>query len=178
MSNVRTVVMMIVVAGTLWPARAQAGQGRPVELGVGTGGVLSWLDGATAPGADLRVSLPFTDRTDIEPLIALRFTRQDGRVEGFYGAHMRRRIGMHRDDATFQPYATFGLIGLFMHTRESFGSSHAVVSPPFLMLVGGGVQHPVNGRLAVRVEAQAVTFLFMPLGMRVATGVSVATGHR
>lgn len=51
------------------------------------------------------------------------------------------------------------------------------VLPPFLGLAGVGVQYTVTPHLAVRFEAQAAIALIIPVGVRVAAGVSIPIGR-
>jgi hypothetical protein len=51
------------------------------------------------------------------------------------------------------------------------------VSLPLIGLIGGGYQHDIVRRLAVRVEAQAVMAFVLPVGVRMAAGVSVPLGR-
>jgi hypothetical protein len=44
-------------------------------------------------------------------------------------------------------------------------------------LIGAGLQKKVANRLAVRVEGQVVTCLYLPVGVRAAAGVSIPIGR-
>jgi hypothetical protein len=109
---------------------------------------------------------------------------------GFYGVQFRHDF---RRGATssVQSFMTCGGIGVFgrqrgydvrstsregvLTTRHVDGDSF--VTPPFIGLVGGGVQRSVARHLTVRVDAQAVVAFVLPVGVRVAAGVSVPVGR-
>jgi hypothetical protein len=107
---------------------------------------------------------------------------------GFYGVQFRHDFAGR--DAVVKPFLTYGIIGVF--GREHGYDVHYVsdgvvtdrhiggdtfVTPPFIGLVGGGIQRRVSSRLAVRFEAQAVVALVIPAGVRFAAGVTVPVGR-
>ena len=51
------------------------------------------------------------------------------------------------------------------------------VLPPLLLLAGAGFQHIVTPHLAVQLESQVGIALFIPVGIRVAAGVSIPLGR-
>jgi hypothetical protein len=150
---------------------AQSAEVRKVEIGVGAGGAFSWwVGGGAIAGGDVRVSVPATRRSMFEAIVAVT-PIDDGQVAGIYGAQMRRRIG-RREDPDCETFVTYGLIGAFVHANHG-----SLVTPPLIGLVGAGVQQRLADRLALRVEAQAVIALVIPVGARVAVGLSVPLGR-
>jgi hypothetical protein len=90
---------------------------------------------------------------------------------GFYGVQFRqyvRGIG----NARLEPFVTYGAMGVFY--REYSGMA---ATPPILGFVGGGLQQRIARRAAVRVEAQGIAAFVIPVGVRVAAGVSVPIGR-
>jgi len=162
------IVALTTVLATASAARAQSFPHTPVEVGASIGGVGSWFTGLFV-GGDVRVTVPVNEVGDVEVLagVPTAATRHGG-VAGFYGVQFRQRI--RRATATLQPFATYGGMGLFI------SSPHASVLPPFIGVVGGGVEQRLGRRLAVRVEAQGVVAFVIPAGIRVAAGVSMPIG--
>ena len=157
---------------------------RPVQIGVGVGGVTSFVGN----GGDVRVtvSVPLGERRSIDGFVAAY--RGDA-IENFvttgtYRFQITQPIDRGRRPG-FQFFATFGLMGIFGRAEAykcSNGSCQPYLNttkvlPPLLGLAGVGVQYTVTPRLAVRVESQAAIFLIIPVGIRVSAGVSIPLGH-
>jgi hypothetical protein len=187
MGNPRKVIVgVLLLATSATSARAQAW--RNVEVGGSVGAMVSWWV-PPIPGGDVRLTFPVSDRFAVETLVAATPTFADF-TAGFYGVQVKQRIRKGAS-ATVQPFVSYGAIGVFAHYhddeyRYTSASSLPVVvpshrgtfvSPPLLGLIGGGVQRSVASRLAVRIEAQAVMALVLPVGVRVAAGVSVPIGR-
>jgi hypothetical protein len=51
------------------------------------------------------------------------------------------------------------------------------ITPPYIGLIGGGVQRRLAPRLAGRLETQVIMAIILPVGVRVATSVSVPLGR-
>jgi hypothetical protein len=149
---------------------AQSAGPRNIEIGGGGGGIFSWW-GSPPAGGDVRLSVPVTPRVMFETIVAMT-PIEHSEVAGFYGGQMRRSV-RRRDDSGFESFITFGAIGAFAHSHNG----GTVIVPPLIGLLGGGVQQRVADRLAVRVEAQAVMALVVPVGVRMAAGVSVPLGR-
>jgi hypothetical protein len=163
--------MLLMTLGSAAVTHAQSAEVRNVEIGVGAGGAFSWwVGGGAIAGGDVRVSVPATRRSMFEAIVAVT-SIDDGQVAGIYGAQMRRRIG-RREDPDCETFVTYGLVGAFVHADHG-----SVVTPPLIGLVGAGVQQRLADRLALRVEAQAVIALVIPVGARVAVGLSVPLGR-
>jgi hypothetical protein len=146
-------------------ARAQRVE-RGIEIGAGAGVLASWWVN-TIGGADLRVTVPVSDRGDIEVLGgAAAWAKPYSGFAGFYGVQFRQHL-RGREHAV-QPFMTYGAIGLIDHDR-----SGTEVSPPFIPMVGTGVERPISRRVLVRVEAQPVFVFVVPVAVRVAAGVSI-----
>jgi hypothetical protein len=186
MSNPRRVIVgLLLMSATATGARAQALQ--HVEVGAGVGAAVSWW-GSPVGGGDARVTVPLNERFAVEGLIAFLATRGDW-TAGIYGIQVKQRLRRSERPAS-HAFVSYGLVGGFARYHENEyrytqpnGSlvivpahTDTYVSPPFIGFIGGGVQHAVARRLAVRVEAQAVMPLFVPVGVRVAAGVSVPLG--
>lgn len=161
-----TIATLTIVLAMVSAAHAQGFAHTPVEVGVS---VVSWF---TEPfnGGDFRVTVPVNDTGDVEVLGGppTAATRHDD-VAGFYVAQFRQRIRKGAT-ATFQPFATYGGMGLFI------SGPHAWVMPPFIGLVGAGVQQQLGRRVSVRLEAQGVVAFIFPAAIRMAAGVSVPLG--
>ena len=181
----------LLVAGSLLVAAsagAQPAGGNNIEVGGGLGGLVSWWT-RPLPGGDLRVTFPVNHRFAIDALVAMTPT-QDKETYGIYGAIVKQRIGA-RAASDLQPFVSYGVIGVFTRTHVdeyryttaagatvvSPGYDDTFVSPPFIGMLGGGVERRVHRRLSVRVEAQAVMALVVPIGVRMAAGVSVPIGR-
>ncbi len=174
------------------PAFAQEGSlrafGRPVEIGVSATSVLTWM----TTGGDLRatINVPVSERVSIEFFGGpFRETHRgdsgfDLGINAFYGVQVRREIDRGRR-AGFTPFLTFGAAGVVARDQTYDCSSGRCtpretnqVLPPVIVTMGGGLQYAVTPRLAVRIEAQGLVALTLPLGARVSVGISVPVGHR
>jgi hypothetical protein len=169
---IRVVVVGSMIALASLPARADAAEERRVQVGGGGGMIGSWISesssgGVRLNGGDLRVSVPVNARGDVETLFALASNTDD--TLGFYGVQFKQRIGGAHG---FQPFLTYGGIGVFY-----FEGQESMVTPPFIGLVGGGVERRIIGRVSARVDVQAVVAFVIPLGVRVAAGVSIPVGR-
>jgi hypothetical protein len=166
-AGIRLVIVGSLLASTPLPVLA----GSPdhgVEIGAGVGVVGSQWTGRFS-GGDLRLSIPVDARGDVEALVALQ--SGGGDRLGFYGAQYKQRL--KRSTASgFQPFLSYGAIGIFY-----LEDGERMITAPFLGLVGGGIEQRVTRYFSVRLEAQAVTLLVIPLAARVAAGVSVPIGH-
>ena len=61
-------------------------------------------------------------------------------------------------------------------TFVTHADSTGYLTPPFVGLVGFGVQRNLHRRLAVRVDVQALALLIIPVGVRAAAGVTIPVG--
>ena len=187
MSNPRSVIAgLLLMSATAAVANAQVLQ--HVEVGGGVGVVPSWWT-AAIPGGDVRVTVPVNERFAVEGLVAALSTGAPG-TTGVYGIQVKQRLRRSERPGS-HAFVTYGAVGLFARYHEnedrrmqpdgSFviepARTDAYVSLPLIGLIGGGFQHDIARRLAVRVEAQAVTVFVIPVGLRVAAGMSVPLGR-
>jgi len=170
------------------PALPAFAQNRPVEIGVGGGGMASWLGGV--PGAHVSVTFPIDERWSIEPIVAAGWQQDEDRRLALYGAQARFRLDRASRGDT-ETFLTLGAVGLY--ERETYpeyrytypdgrtyvqrGETHTTFAPPMLTVVGIGVQQYVSAHLAFRADVQAVTLLVIPGGLRAAAGVSIPIGR-
>jgi len=187
MGNPRSLVVVLLLSGCAASAGAQPVAARNVEIGAGVGGVLSWYVGGI-PGADVRVSVPVSERRAVEGFVGLTPVL-DNATTGFYGVLVRQRVG-RETRSNPETFFSYGVVGGFTHyhnpgyqSRAPNGEtvivparSQTVIAPPIIGMIGGGIQQRVAPRLSVRVEGQAIMALILPVGVRVAAGVSVPLG--
>jgi hypothetical protein len=164
-----TAVLVLVMSAAAVRGHAQAADDRRIQLGGGLGVVGSWWAGSFS-GGDVRVSVPVSERGDVEGLVALAMPSAGGTV-GFYGVQFKHRLG-HLATSNVEPFVSCAAVGIFH--REGHES---MVTPPLLGLFGGGVERRVHRRLSLRFEAQVLTIIILPIGVRVAAGVSVPIGR-
>ena len=181
MGNARNVVVVLLMCGCAAAAEAQSAERQHVEIGASLGTALTWFYGGHAmPGGDIRITVPTRGRRAVEGFIGLTPT-VDNAATGFYGLLLRHPLGKPTRPNVEQ-FLSCGVVGGFAHYRvteyrnPSISHSKTVITPPFIGLIGGGVQHRVAPRLKVRFESQLVMALILPVGVRVAGGVSVPLG--
>jgi hypothetical protein len=184
MGNARYFMAMFLMCGCVASAEAQTVASRNVEIGAGVGSAVTWfLGGRSLPGGDLRITVPTGRRHAIEGFIRLTPVVNDA-TTGFYGLLMKRTVGREtRPDV--ENVFSFGVVGGFAHYQEgeyrnpSTGVTHSrtLITPPYIGLIGGGVQRRLAPRLAVRLETQVIMAIILPVGVRVATSVSVPLGR-
>lgn len=165
----RPVIALFLLTFIAAAPSADAADDRPTAIGGGIGVVRSWFAGPFS-GGDLRVSVPVGSDSDVEALVAAGVPVR-GETIGFYGAQFRQMLPGFGTPRT-QPFVTLGVIGVFYHEHQA-----STISPPILGTVGAGVEHRVGRRFAVRVDVQAIALVVIPLGVRVAAGVSVPVGR-
>ena len=185
---------VLVAAFLVASAEASAQDRRPpVEAGLGITGLAAvpYEDFGVpdnTPGVVGRVTAPFTPRFSLEGLMTLsRLDDQYRRsTEGFYLIQVKQRL-VRATRGRFQPFLTYGAAGYYRNVRvspfslpsgETFrGFSYTDVDEPWAAVIGGGVQHVLNRRLAWRADAQLVTFLWIPLGGRFDASLSIPIGR-
>jgi hypothetical protein len=149
---------------------ARAADDRAIAVGGGIGTVGSWFNPSPLSGADVRVSIPVGQRGDVEPIVAVQAPSHD-ETFGFYGAQYRHRL-VTTNGARSAPFFTCGAVGIFYRER---GDSMA--TPPLFTLAGIGFEQRVSRRLALRFDTQGIFLLVIPVGVRVAGGVSIPIGR-
>ena len=162
------IVVSMIALGSL-PVRAEAVDGRSVQIGGDFGALGSWWAGSFA-GGDVRVGVPVSERHDIETFVGVAKPSSDETL-GFYGVMLKQRLRPARTSGP-QPFLSFGAAGIVYVDRNN-----SIITPPFAGVVGGGVEQRIHDRAIVRVEAQALTLLVIPVAVRVMTGVSVSIGR-
>jgi hypothetical protein len=182
MGNARTIVAVFLMCGCSAAAEAQPAEPEHVEIGASLGSVVTWFFGGHAmPGGDVRVTVPTRGGRAIEGFIGLTPAAEHA-TTGFYGLLVKRPL-RDQADPNVEQFFSFGVVGTFVHYRatdyrnQSVSRSETLITPPLIGLIGGGVQHRVAPRLKVRLESQLVMALILPVGVRVAGGVSVPLGR-
>jgi len=163
-------IVVALLASVAAAAPAGAADGRSIEVGGGAGTVGSWFTGRPLSGGDFRVTIPAGPRGDIEALVAVS-APGGGETIGLYGVQFRQRLRSSPSVGT-QPFMTYGGVGVFYRDRGA-----SMILPPVFGTVGGGVEQRVAPRVALRVEAQSMVLLVLPVAVRVAAGVSIRVGH-
>ena len=123
------------------------------------------LDGGLPVSAELRFTMPMSDRLALEPFVTTGAPgggRSAGR-EGFYGVQIRQRIARLTGQSAYA-FATYGAAGYY---------SKVGLGPPLIGQFGVGLHKRMSDRLAFRPEIQLVTFHVVPIGARFVAGVSV-----
>jgi hypothetical protein len=191
---------MIAAAMVMLTATAASAQSTrpPIEAGIGFGAIASvpYEDFGVpgeSPSADVRVTVPVSPRFSLEGQLTIapssdRYGRQ---VEGLYLIAVKQRIARGTRGG-FHPFVSYGAAGYFEHRRVNPysvtlpsgdvttypGFSYTSIDQPYGTFVGGGVQHAFSRHVAIRGEAQLLTFLWIPLGVRYSTSVSIPLGRR
>ena len=181
MGNARNSVAVFLMCGCAAAAQAQPTEPQHVEIGASLGSVLTWFYGGHAmSGGDVRVTVPISGGRAIEGFIGLTPVVEHA-TTGFYGLMVKRPL-RDQTDPDVEQFFSYGLVGGFSHYRAteyrnpSVSHSKTVITPPFIGLIGGGVQYRVAPRVKVRLESQLVMALILPVGVRVAGGISVPLG--
>jgi hypothetical protein len=153
---------------------------RPTTFDVVFGAMQSYGGG----GVDLRVSgaVPVTERRSIELFAGVSESGDVLNTQGVYGVQIRRLHGS--DNANRQTYTSAGFMGVVTRYEapdclyaDCDWTSTNHVTPPFLLLLGGGVDFHAKPRLKVHLESQVALALYVPVSVRVGIGVSIPLGH-
>jgi hypothetical protein len=183
MSSVLTMLLVVCLAPAAATAQVDPDRKppvRPTTLNIALGGFASYGGG----GADLRVStaIPISRRRSLELFIGKSESQDYFKTQGVYGAQFRRMRG--RQDAGYRGYTSIGVMGLVgRYEGSSCGYSSCWrtqthhVYPPFLMLLGGGVDIDLKPRVNLHLESQVAVALFVPVSVRAAIGVSIPLGR-
>jgi len=192
MRNIQMLAILIVsaFAASALPAGAQT-EPRRVEIGGGLDSifVVPIFDGGAdvVPSANIRVTAPLSRRFALEGFLeAGRMYESTG---GLYGIQVKQRL-LRASTPTREVFLTYGIAGGYSHyAAEEYRytgpngpevyrtAAHTNVVAPIFPLVGGGIQQRVATRLAVRVEGQLVTWLYVPVAVRALAGVSIPIGR-
>jgi len=202
MTKSKVFAALLVCAGICTRAHAQPAE---VGVGIGgvhvaDGGDL-WGRGFHSADADARGSITLTDRFALESFVTYGrrsipipeyvhdVTGGDTvRVEGLYGVVVRQRLRSTTRPG-FHVFISYGIGGGYARDttppRQYFNGRSVVALPGFsytqnngllFPLAGVGVYKSLGEHLALRVESQAVTFVGMPIGVRLSAGVAVPIG--
>jgi hypothetical protein len=108
-------------------------------------------------------------------------------TDSLFGAVVEQRFRIPRP--TLRLFMTYGLAGGYerktvapmvytgggtQHTIAGYTTEHVAEVP--ISLFGAGVQQAIGRHLAIRVEAQVLGLLVIPLGVRGSIGVAVPLG--
>jgi hypothetical protein len=202
MNKSKLVVMLTLV---LAAGRAEA-QVAEVSLGVGganvSGGYESWSFAVHSPALDARANVRLSDRFSIEPFVTYgrrsipatawapyAVGADSQRTEGMYGVVVHQRL-RSLSRSGFSAYLSYGLNGTYfkLSTPERqfvYGPRNIYTQPAYtidqtdpmiLPSVGFGVRKSLGNHLAVRADADMVTFFGAPVGGRASVGVVVPIG--
>jgi hypothetical protein len=196
----RLAAALLLIGAASRPAAAQQpplARRPPPEVGVGVTRFLPTFgdfdtDSLTEGSADLRVTLPFTPRFAFEAIGTIGQRRNEfwNRTEGLYLMQIRQRL-RRTDTSPFQPFITYGAVGYYAHVTQrelripqpgggmytSPATTYDEMEQPIATAVGVGFQQRLGSQVAIRADTQLVTFLFLPLGMRFSTTVSLPLGR-
>jgi hypothetical protein len=194
-ASMAAALLIIVGAGLGSAAENQAPPNRhpPPEVGVGVDRLFPVYgdyvtDNVDEPIAHVRVTLPFMPRFAFEGIgtIGRRGNEYWQRTEGLFFLQIRQRL--RRDQHhPFQPFITYGAVGYYSHlTQRDYqvpqpgggektysGFSYTETEPPLATAFGAGFQQQLGSHVALRADAQLVTFVYLPLGFRLSGGVSI-----
>jgi hypothetical protein len=123
------------------------------------------LDGELPVSAELRLTLPLTDRFAIEPFVTAgsHSNRRRDPPEGFYGAQIRQRFRRLSSGET-AVFVTYGLGAYYAGGESTY---------PYLGHFGLGLYTRMSKRLSFRTDVQLVTFHVVPIGVRFVAGLSL-----
>lgn len=181
-------------------ARVASAQDRlpPVEVGVGLAGLMTtqyedfFTSDFAIPSFTARITVPVTPRFSFEGAfdIGHRSGEHFRRLDGLYVFQVKQRL-QSTTRGSFHAFLTYGAGGYY--ERFSQKEVHATLpngtptvtrafqytewEGPAATLIGGGVQCGVAKRVSARAEAQMVSFLVIPLGVRIAGSVSIPIGR-
>ena len=169
----------------------------PPEIGVGftrffpTFGDFVTED-LSEPSADVRITVPLSRHFAFEAIgtIGQRGNQYWERTEGLFLLHIRQQFRA-AENRPLRPFITYGLAGYYAHFEQreiavpqpgggSTTLTHVAfneIEEPAAFAFGGGFQQQLGSRAALRFEGQLLTFLYLPLGYRFSTTVSIPIGR-
>jgi hypothetical protein len=125
------------------------------------------LDGRLPHSAEVRLTVPISDRFAIEPFATVgSHSRRIEDAEGFYGVQIRQRIRKSQSKNGFA-FTSYGVTAYY----SRFDSDSPIIGQ-----IGFGLHHRVAPHLAFRPELQLVTFTVVPIGVRFVAGLSLHGG--
>jgi hypothetical protein len=186
----------LVLVGMPGAAWAQDPMPKP-ELGVGVTGLSTYqyedflASDIPMPAVTGRVTIPVTPRFSFDTSVDVsrRASEQFSRTDVFYLLQVKQRL-QSTTRGSFHAFLTYGIGGYYQrfHQKEvhaTLPNGQPTVTPDFIRtewegpamtLIGGGVQYGLAKRLAFRAEAQMVSFIVIPLGVRVTGSLSIPLG--
>ena len=165
----------------------------PPELGAG----VTWLvprygdyvtDEMTEPNAGVSLTLPFARQFAFESQVTLgrKSDASRERTEGLYILRIKQWLPGF-EQRTVHPFVTYGLAGYYAHVVQRDvehangervrGFAYSELEEPIATMFGVGIQRRLTERIAIRADAQLLTFLILPLGYSFSTSASVALGR-
>jgi hypothetical protein len=176
-----TTTLAILLAAGAASAQPAAGQTRrpAFEIGAGISGIqvfeVDFLQPEPfGPSGDVRLTVPLTPRFAFEGtwMIARRTNPIERRVRTLYALQIRQRLARASSERT-DVFLTYGALGSYARVSSHLFPAYSEHEAPIYVVAGAGLQHDIARRLAVRADAQLFTVLYLPLGVRVAAGMSV-----
>jgi hypothetical protein len=175
-------VVVWTLALTLGASQAIAQSARPpLEVGLGFSGVAispyvhSDLLASQAPAAEIRVTAPFSPRLSIEGRVSApsHGTGDWSGVLGYYTIQVKQRIVRStRDD--FHHFVTYGATGFWYQRPRRDRPTYYAAG---FCAIGAGLQQELGSHAALRADAQLLTALWIPLGVRFAADISIPLGR-
>ena len=125
------------------------------------------LDGTLPLSAELRFTMPVSEKFALEPFVTLGESggRHRSGLEGFYGLQVRQRIGFVANGFMF---ATYGVAGYY----SKYGYDGPVIGH-----FGFGLKERLSEHLVFRPEVHFVTVGVIPVGARFVAGFSIDRGR-
>jgi len=123
------------------------------------------LDGELPLSAEVRLTVPISDRFALEPFVTAGNGRGARGGEGFYGLQLRHRIVRFTNADAF---TTYGVAGYY---------SRSGYEGPLIGHFGLGLSQRVSKYLAFRPEVHLVTYHIVPIGARFVAGFSLGAGR-
>lgn len=178
---------------TLISAAAFAQETPPVEIGAGYGGLLivnrggDYTVGTTRPAFHFGVTLPFKPRFSFEALMTISTTTASSALDvtdGVYILQVKQRLFTRERFHAFVTYGAAGYYARFHQNALTITYPNGLTSyipearfeqndPPFFAVIGSGFQREIGGHIAFRVDAQLVTLLWAPAGVRLSAGIAI-----
>jgi hypothetical protein len=187
----------ILVFGAVKSMRAQDVR-PPVEVGVGVSTLQTvpyedfFANDFADPALDVRLTVPFTPRFSFETTATLgrRSNQYFSRTEGLYLLRVKQQL-RSATGGRFHAFLSYGVAGYYARVSQREvrivqPDGQTLISPafrytewdePLATFVGGGVQHAITPRAALRAEGQLLSLVYIPLGVRWSASVSIPFGR-
>jgi hypothetical protein len=182
-------VFVVILTATALSAHANAQTLRPPpEIGIGMNRLVPAsgdysTDEFSEPTGHVRLTIPFARHFGFEAIATVGRRDDDywTRTEGLYILQVKQSLGRF-DRRSLQPFITYGAVGHFAHVVDRYiqrqganvrTASFVEIEPPVATMVGVGLQQRLGRRVAIRADAQLLTFVYVPLGCAFSTSVSI-----